>query len=81
MVIISQDGNSIINFENVERIYINDDFSPAIECTTTTNWFRLGEYDTVEECRRAFVKLQEDMIFCNQEGVCIVKSGELNENK
>lgn len=81
MIIISQDGNNIINFDNVERIYINEDFSFAIECTTITNWFRLGEYDTVEECRRAFVKLQEDMIFCNQEGVCISKRGELNENK
>lgn len=80
MIIVSQDKETIINFENIENISISDDFRYRIECTTGTNWFKLGEYHTEEECKKVFETIIDDIVYGSNTVIYMPQSGELNED-
>lgn len=77
MIIVSQDRNLLVNLDNVDMIYINQCCPTVIECMMGASCCALGEYDTEEDCRKAFRLLQEDIRDSGYKGAEITKKERL----
>lgn len=85
MIIVSQNRMSIVNFDNVNAIYIRENYAAGtygIICDTNNggDYIILGEYDTKEECQNVFNKIIHDLnvnLIANTNHIIY---GELNED-
>ena len=73
MIIVSQDRNSIVNFDNVEIIGIDRNNKKQIACGFTEGSMSLGEYATEERAKEVLQEIiavhQASKMFMATKGV------------
>lgn len=70
MIIVAQHTEALINFNNVEDIWIDNPLNSTsnkftIQAETLSDSITLGQYDTEERCKEIF---REILVFYNKNG-------------
>lgn len=67
MIIVNQDKEEIINFENMRGLMVTDNSIVAVESFNDDEGRCLGEYKTEERAKEVLQKIIEEYMSCNED--------------